>query len=319
MSTKLKTTNFEMFIFFVCLFWIAGDGSKFNSQSGSSSGGLTLSSGSDFLLLAISILLFLLLCTGCLLLCIMVLKRKENNKRHAHSKSVHLDATSTNTSGGNDVIDSLRHVASMSHSSTTNKFGTNMLLSSNGFSNSKGENDDNNINNTGGGLAMEIELDMINGALEKNVEQPNVNVRSTAGLSIEDGDRNGGEGEASGFVNGHTNAPGGSGKNNGPDTGAIININGRNLEIHGNWGEWNSSDVNEWLKRELLNTKFNVDTIDRFMKEFEEIDMTGKILEMWLNESNGDSDKLLKKLQSKIEFKPRSLIWDVVIQAMMNL
>ena len=178
---------------------------------------------------------------------------------------------------------------------------------------------------------MEIELDMINGALEKNIEQPNVNIRSTAGLSIEDGDRNGGEGEANGFVNGHTDAPGGNGENSGvgrhgrlggnggPDTGAIININGRNLEIHGNWGEWNSSDVNEWLKRELLNTKFNVDTIDRFMKEFEEIDMTGKILEMWLNESNGDSDKLLKKLQSKIEFKPRSLIWDVVIQAMMNL
>ena len=50
------------------------------------------------------------------------------------------------------------------------------------------------------------------------------------------------------------------------------------------------------------------------MSQLKEIHLTGKIMVKWIDESNGDSLKLTKKLQTKIEFSPKSLVWCVKLQ-----
>ena len=114
------------------------------------------------------------------------------------------------------------------------------------------------------------------------------------------------------------------GKNDGTnahetDDNNVIIVNNKKLELHSNWNVWDENDISEWIRSELVNAKFSEDKISQFMIEFDQIDMTGNVLQQWLNESNGSSDALLEKFQKSVSFNPKSIIWQVVIQAVMNL
>ena len=113
---------------------------------------------------------------------------------------------------------------------------------------------------------------------------------------------------------------GGGGMRSGQmETGMVMNINGKKLELHKDWDAWNAKDVMIWLSMEIKNAGFEDEIGSAFMQEFKQLHMTGKVLQSWLNASNGDAMVLTKKLQAKMDFSPKSVVWDVVIQAMMNL
>ena len=170
-----------------------------------------------------------------------------------------------------------------------------------------------NNNNNGLPMAMTANADKELAFVVAGAFDTNVHAMGEGGARGE-----GGGGNVTGMNENGNYGPGGGGGGL-RETGEIVNVNNKQLRIHDNYENWGSKDINSWLELELKHAKFDQDTIDGFMNQFREIDMTGMILQAWLKDSNGDKDALLTRLQTKIDWRPKSMVWDVVIQVMMNL
>ena len=86
-----------------------------------------------------------------------------------------------------------------------------------------------------------------------------------------------------------------------------------------NFGLWTNNELSTWLQNELVECGFDIQSIASFMGQFNELQMTGKVLKLWINQAGGDKKKLLKKFQSRIEFNSKSTIWDILIESIYNI
>ena len=104
------------------------------------------------------------------------------------------------------------------------------------------------------------------------------------------------------------------------ETGVVLDLNGKKLELNEKFlDEWNEKDIEEWIKMEIKNAGFSDNIVIEFIAQFKELHLQGKLLKMLIDKANGDATVLLQKFQSKMAFSRSSLVWDVVIQAIMNL
>lgn len=85
------------------------------------------------------------------------------------------------------------------------------------------------------------------------------------------------------------------------------------------WTKWDENEVMKWLSTELKNFGFTHDTINDFLQQFGKLHMTGVLLNVWLTQVNGNVNMLTMKFQNKLQFAKESMVWDVVIQAMISL
>ena len=159
--------------------------------------------------------------------------------------------------------------------------------------------------------------------------QPNVNLKlmgtnqMNLGENIDDDDVNPGNGEMiEGGNGGDGNIAGIAGA---AGVGGVVNIRHMGgLQGTGNiqkadWTKWDDGDVLRWLTVELKTSGFKDETINIFLNQFKKLNMTGVLLNGWLIQANGNAMILTQKFQNKLPFSKESMVWDVVIQAMISL
>ena len=293
----------------------------------------------------ISILLYVLIflfAAVCCILCILCIfgafymkSRGEQKIKESKTAQMHVDK---------DNVHKLENVNSMSQISQTNQrqlgtintnstiiYSTDNKMQMNNQNNQNNENNNKNEIDNDGQMALELARVLL-------PAQPNVNENK---LTEGGGAGGGGDGDATGLdhgmygsnhnvgeqyghgegghVTGNYSNSNNNNNNYNNDTGNVIQVNGKKLELYNNWSNWNADDVCKWLTMELENANFGKEKINQFIHQFSQLDMTGKVLEMWINECKGDSQRLTQKFQSKIPFSKQSVVWDVVIQAILNL
>lgn len=108
----------------------------------------------------------------------------------------------------------------------------------------------------------------------------------------------------------------GSGTGDSNDTGDdIVNIQ---VNIQ-NWPKWNEYEVLAWVGKQLTELGLSEKKTNEFLKEFGLMNVTGGILKRWINKCNGDSDSLTQMMQKRIDFNHKSVFWEVVTEAIIQL
>ena len=136
-------------------------------------------------------------------------------------------------------------------------------------------------------------------------------------------------------TNGATVSSGGSNyrnnnnnNNNNNNRGAMITSEGKSDNNNGalmvmtdvsNFSLWTSIELSTWIQSELMQGGFDIESISSFMRQFNELEMTGKVLKLWIGQSGPDKKKLLNKFQNRIKFNPKSTIWDILIESIWNI
>ena len=232
-------------------------------------------------------------------------------QKHSEKKQIKLEKVTSNSMVNRNV------------NPNTNNDGlnnTNSLINTNSnvlYESGENVNVNANVNPNVNDCAAALELVRIDNDHNKNgnlPKQPKVGtIIKTSHVNLgeqnEDAD-NDGERMSEGITRGNINKQPGDGLAGLQGTGAIEKKD---------WTKWDEDDVIDRLKTELKNFGFKNDTISDFAKQFSQLHITGVILNIWLNQVNGNVNLLTQKFQSKLSFAKSSMVWDVVIQAMISL
>ena len=291
-----------------------GDGSGNGGSKNSDTEGIT----STLLNVLIICAIFCLIVTAFSVVCgVFCWHKRQLQKTKKTSKSVQMIQMSSQSDVGLQRADS----GDSHYSTSTNQI--RLAMSTNDAKNNNTNHNNNNSNTDDLYSALNVAID--SSPVTPDLTDAEQKVILTR---IKDVNITGGSINTLGNVDGNND----EGEGNANDIDRLYDKGGAtNTDFNKNvsWTEWNEKMFSQWMENMLRQTEygqFSDEKILKFMQSFNQIDLNGKILKIWVNQAKKDSidgtinvQILLDKLQNKIEYSKNSLVWDAIGQALLDL